>query len=439
MTRRFTGTLVAALLLAAVVLGVRWWEAGQGRATSPSQPPAVFRFDKGEVVGFRVMRDDLDLTVRREHGVWRALGRPWAPSAAVIRRVAHQLHELDARTAPLTTLDDPNRFGLGRATVHVYLRDGREVTFEVGDPTPRGVTYYLRPVPGDEVMVVQRAAVAFAFEPLSAFREDHLAMMDPAEVERVEAQVDGRHLAFDRASGTQWVMTAPVEQPASREQVRRILGRVAALRATAFVDQPRDRAPYGLADRTDYVTVSTGAAALTLWAGRVDDDVEPPRQYVYVAGDDVVAEVRAGWLDTLRRPLDEYRDEVIVKLLAHQVQGLRVTRGDEVVALRRTSDGWRDEHGAFPGRTPERVVKQATGVRATAFDADGHAPTFVVSLSADDGSDVRLRGRRVGEGLVVVDDAESAFEVSPALADAVDDLLREHRRRLRDPDAPVTP
>ena len=100
MTRRFTGTLVAALLLAAVVLGVRWWEVGQGTATNPSQPPAVFRFDKGEVVGFRVVRDDLDLTVRREHGVWRALGRSWVPSAAVIRRVAHQLHELDARTAP---------------------------------------------------------------------------------------------------------------------------------------------------------------------------------------------------------------------------------------------------------------------------------------------------------------------------------------------------
>jgi len=444
MSRRFAGTLGAAVLLALAWLGVQWAETRWGEAPQPEGPPAVFRFDKASVVGFRVRRDDLDVQVRRHHDQWVVEGHDWRPNQTMIRRVAHQLHELDARTAPLSVGEEGVDYGLGAARVDVQLRDGREVAFEVGDANPSGVSYYLRPIPGDQVMVVQRAAVGFAFEPLEAYREDRLVQFEVDEVERLTATVDGRSLAIERTGERTWRMTEPVAQPASREQVRRMLGRLVALRASRFVaDHPDDLAQWGLAPPRHRAEVHlSDGRVVDLRSGAQVTGTDRPSHYLYLAGDDAVYVTRLGWLDDFRLDLESYRDRVLVPFQAAEVQSFTVRRDGVEVTLHRVSEGWVDELGPFPGATPRRVVTSATRARATTFQPEAGLTGVIteVVLEVPQGrTRLQVACDGAGDGCVARADEGPLVGVSDELWEVVDDLFRERRRRLRDGDAPVTP
>ena len=151
MIRRFRGTLLAlgALL---VVLGVAAaLELRPDRPPDEALPDEIFRFEKGDLVGFEVVRPDATIAVRKVDGVWKVDGQPWRPNKAMIRRVGHQLHDLDARADVVEASEtaDLARYGLGPDAIRVTLTlaDGRALAFAVGDPNPTSVSYYMRPLP----------------------------------------------------------------------------------------------------------------------------------------------------------------------------------------------------------------------------------------------------------------------------------------------------
>jgi hypothetical protein len=480
--RRFRGTLGALVVLIVVAVVALTIERRPPPVPDLARPDAVFRFEKDDLVGFAIDRPDLHLEVRRVDGTWTVDNQPWRPSRSMVRRVAHQLHDLDARADVAQGGEgDPAlaRYGLDEeaARIRVSLADGRELRFVVGDPNPTSVSVYLQVLDagatgdgGGRVYVVKKAAMDFWRSPLEAFREDRITMFDADAAARLRGVIDGEPLDIERIGDRVYRMHQPVDQPASRDAVRTMLGRISALRAVSFVrDQPQDLGGWGLDPprHTLSVTLDSGER-VDLRLGDEVAGTDPPQRYVYYEQDDAVYAVRDGMLDSFRKTPDELRDRSLIGRHEWDVASLEVERPDEgTIAIHRTSDGWRwADRAAIAGSTPKRVAGRAAELQAVAFrDGDDPAehglapPRTTVRLRFDDDAEVTVRlgdrfevpgpdvppppampgqpapppappaprtlGRQhaqVGDGPVV--------EVDGALGDAIDDLFREHGRKV---------
>ncbi len=437
--RRFAGAGLALVLLCGAV-GL--WLAVRAPAEGAVESAAIFRFEKEDLVGIRVTRPDLSLAFARSDEGWETVGESWRPSASMMRRVSHQLHDLTARAEVVDRPEAPERYGLGPDAIRVELdlRDGRTLSFAVGDPNPSSVSWYMQPLPDGPVYVVKKAAVDYYRMGAEAFREDRYASFDAADCEAIFAVVDGRELRFQRTGERSWEMRAPVQWRADRDRVQRILGAVAASRAMAFVaDAPEDLSKWELGEGADGVTLSLSSGEpITLRFGALVPGSDPQLRYVWRAEDDAVYTARAAMLDPLTEPLEAYRDPKVFGAQSGQLVAIEASRGGERVAIAASADGWRWEEGAaIPGATPRRVASALTGLRATAFHDPpvGLAlaePLTAVALSFDDDTSVQLQiGASDGAArLVSVGGDPVLYEVSEELSDRLSDLFRERQRWL---------
>lgn len=466
--RRFRGTLLA--LLALLVVGIVAVAVGRRPETPPGAlPDTLFRFEKDDLVGFNIQRPDgYTLTIRKVDGAWTTVGQTWRPSQSMVRRVAHQLHDLDARANVAAKPESAALYGLGDDAIEVTieLEDGTTHTFEVGDPNPTSVSWYMRPIPGEQVYVVKKSAVDFYRLGDEEWREDRITAFDSNDAARLEAVVDGRKLVIERTGDQTYRMLEPIAQGASRDEVRRMLGRVSSLRSDAVVaDAPEKLSQWGLDPprHTMSVTLGSGARIDVRLGDEVPGDEDPPQRYVWLQEDDAVYAVRDGLLEDFRYPVEHYRDRVLLGKNEADVKAYEVARGQETLTLGRTADGWRWPDGAaVSGQTPKRVAGRAAEIKANEFlkdepaDAGLDPPAVVIRLTFEDGTtaavslgktweetipappprprtgdprDDRPEGpRQIKKQLARVEGTPEVVEIDGSLGDAVDDLFREHER-----------
>lgn len=442
--RRFAGAGVAGIALV-VTLGIRHQLASPEVAPVSDIPEALFSFEKEDLVGITIERPSDTLTFERSGAVWTAPGQDWRPSASMMRRVAHQLHDLTARARVAEGEEDLDRFGLGESAVivHLELSDGAPVSFAAGDPNPSSVSWYLRPLPGGAVYVVKKAAIDYFRAEAEAFREDRLTFFEAAAAERLTVSDSARTLSFERVDDTHWRMLAPRDWPASRDAIRRILGALSAARSQGFVaDAPEELSPWGLDEGALQVAVGLrDGQTVTLRLGRGVADADPPQRYAWMAEDDVVYQVRAALADPLELPLEGYRDPRLVDARATDLTGFTVVRSGASLVVSRSADAWRwPDGGEVPGATPQRVASAAADPRATAFfDEEPREVGFgetQVELAFGD----RRVVLELGAAAPSVDDREQVYarvqgmapvvSIDARLVGAIDDLFREHRRRV---------
>lgn len=474
--RRFSGALVAMLLALAAIGGV-WWTSRP--APPPPPPPAIFRFEKEDLVAFKVDRSDGTVLSfhQRPDGQWEAPDLGWRPSRSMVRRVAHQLHQLAARAEVVKEPGDPALYGLGpdAIRVHLALRDGGSLDLEVGDPNPSSVSWYVRAMPSGTVFIVAKAAVDYFRLPLDSFREDRFATLDADDARAITAVIDGNAMSFERVDEKRWEMLTPTAQPADRDQVRTLLGRVAALRAERFVQDGREGlAALGLDPPRSTISIAFGSAEpVNLWVGDPVEASDPPQVYVYRQEDDATYAARAGFLETWRLSPEAFRDRALVRRSLAEVESATVTVGAEAVTITRSADDWRwPGGGAAPGATPGRVVAAAVGLRARAFpepeppDAGMEAPLATVDLAFAGGERTRIllgsrwtievdpgpppparpgepprpSGPRTQARQWVTVGTSGVVEIDGALFDLCEDLVREFRReRQREAERDWTP
>lgn len=476
---RFRGAL--ALLAICALLGLGLWLTRTPPGVEVELTPAVFRFEKEDLVGVKVVRPDgSGIELVEQEGKWRVVGEPWRPSRAMVRRIGHQLHDLTARAVVAEGVTDPETYGLGAAAIRVALtlRDGQKIEFEAGDPNPSSVSWYLRPLPGDTVYVVKKSAIDYYRLSIEEFRERKFAQLDADAATAITyVGPEGAERRFEREppppvgdepKGGAWRMTTPVAWAANREEIRSMLGRSGALKADVFVeDGPQDLAAFGLDKPRAKVTIALrGADPVTLVVGaiaptpseHVGDTHE--RRYVLRAEDDAIYVARVGFLEAFEAPIETYRRRDVVGRHAWDVRRYVVTRGGVAIAVEKSSDGWRwPDGGPIPGSTPERVASTAAELQALAFhDADVAAsglaaPSFEIALSFADGARTITVGSAfegppepapaipAGMGLAPpkprsgtryyarLDGDPVTYEVDDRLAETVDDLFREYARK----------
>ena len=477
--RQFRGTLFA--VLAFVLVAGAWWTLGhQPAAPKPAKDKkanadgvALFAFEKSDLVKVTVERSDGTINLVEKPDGWRIdnpSGTGSLPaSRSMVNRVKHQLHDLVSRATVVEGTGDDALYGLGASAIHVTLqfRDGRTQSFDAGDPNPSGVSFYVRPLPGDVVYTVKKSAVDYYSLQLSEFRERRFASFDSKDVDALNvAWSDGRRLRFQRTGEQAWDLLQPERFAASDDAVRGLMGRVSALKAVEFVTDsptPEDLARFGLdAPRLTVAMTFSGREALTLLVGAnaPSKDSGYDLAYVRTAEDPSVYTARNGLLEDYAQEASAYRLMRFGRMDANRVSLLVATLAaapnaedadlNGTVGLRMAADSWLwDDGQPVPGSTPKRVAQRAAGIEGEAFvssvaadatygfdhplvsirmqDLDGTERTLVIgkpgapSIDPDGHERARYHAR--------VSDHDEVYLVDSGIVDVVKDLLREHNRK----------
>jgi hypothetical protein len=498
--KQFKGAFLATLALLAI-----WVLTRSPDTTAPVRPnagddaPALFVFEKSELVRVEIDRADGPLVLaEQDQGRWLIEGPNWVAASSMVNRIKHQLHDLAARATVIEDPEQPERYGLGENAIRVVLsfRAGTKLTFEVGDPNPTAVSWYLRPLPGDRVFTVKKSAMDSFEKPISEFRERRFASFESKDADRLEAEVDGHpRLVFQRSSDENWDLLEPIEARASRSSVQRLLGRIVALKALDFgpdivaedgddeaaamelakygFDPPRARIRVKFASR-EPLDLQVGAVVLQDGAEANVDNKRERRAYMRIVGDPSVYIGRDQMLTDFTAPPETMRNLRFVRLKATDIERYTVSLKDfdgvstqAPITVRRNSEGWSwPDGGLAAGSTTKRMASRATELKARAISARGPLPKhglddpmLVVAMTTDagetrtltvgaEGPTETLAARPVpgppgapalNEGpreerrfYATVDDDERVYLIGRQVLATAEDLEREYRRRTDD-------
>ena len=187
--KAFRGTGLALFVL--VVVGALVWLFKPAMfAPDPVGNPQLFQFEKHELTRVEVQRPEGDPVVLTERdGQWVIEGTGHEAGRSMVNRVKHQLHDLTARASVVEDADNLSLYGLGENAIHVILtlRDGEQVSFDVGDPNPTSVSYYIQPKASEQIYTVKKAAVDYYSLTLDEFRERRFASFDSKDVTGITA------------------------------------------------------------------------------------------------------------------------------------------------------------------------------------------------------------------------------------------------------------
>jgi hypothetical protein len=470
--KAFRGTLIAAVVLA-VVVGLVWWLDPAPELVQVQEDVPLFRFEKPELVRVVIHRPGDELVLaEQEDGSWIVEGPGWPAARSMVNRVKHQIHDLNARATVIDSPEAPELYGLGENAIKVelFFRDGEQLSFLAGDPNPSAVSFYIQPLSGDAagglVYTVKKSALDYySLEP-SEFRERRFATHDANDADRIEAELPGgRRLVLQRTGPFHWQIEEPIQYPASREEVRRLLGRVTALKARAFVeDHPEDLARYGLEQPRAHVVIKFASREpIDLIVGdqaEVDDSIGRPRSYAYMklADDFTVYTGPDDFLEDYLIDPQELRLRKLMRMRVGEVTDvvvdLRAAPGEDLegsVVMMYRADKWLWGDGVpVPGSTPSRVALRAAEIQADGIVAEEpgpgdrygfERPRLTVQLTDQSGAvrtlivgdetepEVDPEGRERRRFFARCDDHPAVYRVDEGVLDVAEDAVREYQRK----------
>ncbi len=468
--KAFRGTLAAAVLLA-LVLAVTGWLKPDLLMGEPVGHPRLFRFEKHELVRVDVQRPDGDnISLMEQDGAWIIEATGDEAGRSMVNRVKHQIHDLSARASVVDGSDTLELYGLGKNAIRVTLtmRNGETIAFRAGDPNPTGVSYYIQPDGADTVYTVKKAAIDYYSLSLDDFRERRFVSFDSKDVTRLVAVLNlegARHtLDIERVGDRVWEMRSPIEMAASDDQVRRLLGRVSALKARDFISTSDPSVQdVGLNTPRADIEVQFGSRPSL----RVQVGAEAPSgsayeelAYVAVGGDDTIYIARSGMLKTFGQDPADLRNRRVVRMKASDVVAidavLRPTEDDDLfgeAGVRYAAEHWVWKDGVpVSGSTPKRVARRLAELEVAAFIDDApdglgrfglDSPRARVVLTDGDNNERVVRIGDLGEPRVDAEGHDKArryammegddpvYLVDDSLLRVVDDLVRESNRKAK--------
>ncbi len=433
-------------------------------------PPRLFVFEKQDVVRVQVERPEDILVLAETDRGWILESTGFLASKSMVNRVKHQLHDLTARATVVENPDEAALYGLAQQGVRVTLtfRDASTLQFLAGDPNPSSVSYYIRPIPGDTVYTVKKSAMDYYALTLDEFRERRFASFDSKDADVLVASLPGgQSLKFQRVGERLWEMLEPVAMYASRDEVRSLLGRIAALKVREFVvempaDGSGDLGQYGLAPPRARFEVRFGAREpLVLRMGDpVSDAEDETHSYFQLGEEPTIYSAKQGLLEDYQQDASEFRLRRFMRVDHSEVAfvdlDLQPGPDDEdlsgQVSLRYMGDVWQwgEDGRPVPGSTPERVAMRTAGVKAEDFLADSPAslapygldtPRARVTLTTEEGTKRTLLLGSQGESRFTHEDREieryhamvegeaPVYLVDRGVLSVVKDAVREHGRK----------
>ena len=365
--REFRGTVIALVLFLALGAFFLFREKTE---VNP-EPKQIFSFEKHEVIGATITRPGKEeIRLVEKEGKWWINGTKWQANLTMVNRIRHQLHDLKARAKVSTEGNNFELYGLGKDAIRVELslRSGDTITFLAGDPNPTGVSYYIRPLPGDTVYTVKKSALDYYSAPLDSFRNQHFVSMDTQSVQSFQVWNEQGEFQFQRLDEHRWELLAP-KMRVSTDIMRTMIGRAIALKASRFIDPVEQNQDYGLSNPVLRIafTLETGTSIEFRVGNKTE---EQHNSYFQLEGDPVVYVAKNGLLDEFDIQPEELRNREVMDVREAEIQQIFFKNIEKNTALEISlvSDTWRWENEKpISGSTPDRVLSSVANLRAMEF------------------------------------------------------------------------
>ncbi|MDG1480520.1 MAG: DUF4340 domain-containing protein [Myxococcota bacterium] len=473
--KAFRGTILALIVLA-LVAGVVFM----------LKPPAVdvgvegdgerlFTFEKHELVRIEVTQPGKEpVALIEEDAQWLIDGTDKVASRSMVNRAKHQIHDLTSR-ATLEDAADVELYGLGALSTKVILtlRDGTELKFDVGHPNPTNVSYYIQRQGDAFAYTVKKSASDFWLllltDPKLA-RETRFATFDSKDAAGIVATLAGDEsqlLELVLVGEQTWEMRKPIEMVANTDRVKRLLGRVSALKARDIIDVPAEqleakKAEFGLDNPRADITIQFGSREP--FHVLVGDDAPTDNRleemaYMWLESEpDTVYIARRGMLEEFGKDPSELRNRRVVEMKADDVVAVDVELALEAdddlegsAGVRYLAEQWVWEDGVpVNGSTPDRATRSLAELEVDVFIDDapedlseyGLTPPVARAVLTDRDENTRVvligiegeplvdsEGRERPRRFVSIEGDPSVYLVSDQSIKTVKDMVRERNRK----------
>lgn len=393
--KEFRGTLIALGLFLGLGAFFFFRDDNGKQAGDEKQ---IFSFEKHEVISATISRPDGEvITLIEKDGKWWIEGTNWQANLTMVNRIRHQLHDLEARAKVSTDDDNFELYGLGKEAIRVELslNSGKKIAFLAGDPNPTGVSYYIRPLPGDTVYTVKKSALDYYSAPFDEFRNQHFVTMDSKEVSSFQVWNEKGEYKFQRLDEHRWKLVDP-EMRVSKDTMRTMIGRAIALKAASFIDLVEQNQDYGLSNpvlRLKF-NLEDGKSIFVRVGSKAEEN---GFSYFQLEGDPVVYIAKHGLLEEFDITPEEVRNREVLDVQEVEIKEVSLKNLDQKkeTKINLVGDAWLWENGQpVSGSTPDRVLSSLTHLKAMSFTTEDKLGNII--------GEVRLQTKEDQERILLI-------------------------------------
>ena len=333
--KEFRTTIIATILL--LVLGGLYWYRQQIK--NIPEDKQLFDFEKHQLHAVNIHRPGQPLLrLEEKDGKWWIVGSNHEASITMVNRIKHQLHDLEARAKVTDNAEDFSVYGLGETAILVELElaTGEKTSFQAGDPNPTGVSYYIRPLPGNAVYIVKKSALDYYSAEYDSFRENAFFRFSLPSVSSIEIHNVAQNSTWklekhqeeneQNIHNTTWFVTEPIEIEASLDVVKRILGRLLALKASRFIgvteQQELEAKGIQCAEALYSISIVENGTKRTLYIGAVQD--AEAYMWVGTTGVKELVLAKSGVIEDLQLDQTSIRNRNVFRSHIDDIQSLRI-------------------------------------------------------------------------------------------------------------------
>lgn len=460
--KEFKGTFISLIFVAVLTIG---WFLSQPPTLIPTTGDQLFDFEKHELTKVEIQRPDDESLVLIENGAeWFIEETDYLVSRSMVNRIKHQLHDLSARALVDEAPESPSTYGLGDNGIHVILtfRDTETLEFIAGDPNPTGVSYYIQPLPGTAVYTVKKSALDYYSLDINSFREKRFAYFTAKEAQKFTAKPrDGDTLVFEIDGSDNWSLLEPENIAADKDIVRRLLGRIAAMKARSFTEPDSDDYPSHIFASPPILELSIemqdGTKRSIKILGRETRDTEE-LCWVQIEGEPTLYLSPASLIEEFDVPIHDLRDRSVLGLKAEDIKGIIVDMisedgvspsGHAEAVFKSGAWSW-DDGVPIPGSTPSRLASGLDSLKVQSFDDSareennigvGISPIHLHVITEDRVLDVFVgqaapsirdeEGHEYERYFMSKNDAGQVYIIDSNLVRVAQDFVREYNRKSK--------
>ena len=350
------GTLVLAAVAVALG-GYAWWfeiRGSEKRAEADAVARVIFAFEPASATALELDTKNGSIAVLTRSDA-RAGSAAWSLTAPVaypadgdaVERALGALKKLSSTATIDTRPTDLAPFGLAatRKRVAVKAGEGELRTLYLGGNTPVGGGRYVE-LGNDpnRLFVVSSGSLDGLTPTLVELRDKRILRVAPSAVDDLTVRKGGVLVVHAKKIDAVWTLVEPESAPGDAAKIRRVLDDLALARASAFEDEPKPRAKYGLTSPEIEVTVRAAELEERLSLAKSDS-----RTWLERGNDPVILEVNERVASNLPRTFFDYRAKRVLTLDVEQVRALEIAfpRAGLTRRLKREGEAWKSDEATL--------------------------------------------------------------------------------------------
>jgi hypothetical protein len=276
--RKFSGTLVALVIFAALLGGVLYYDSQKKAAEAPEALKVFHGVKPDDILSIKITYPDGAVSLEKTDGKWYAAadGKKRRADSEAVDNLLKDLTEMEADKVVSTEETGLDEFGFVESKREFTVVTGDlDYPIIIGDRSPVGSGIYIYDLgEGRVILVKDHYLWGILNGSPEGFRDRKLAGFDKGAVDRIVVRAGIFSVELRKENG-RWVQSgAESPRPIDQKKVDELLSSFAGLEASDFVDdEPKALGEYGLEQPTvEAGFFGEGVSETVFFGKRKDED-----------------------------------------------------------------------------------------------------------------------------------------------------------------------